>query len=111
MVQSQWLSRTFAALADPTRREVLERLASGPASTTALAEPFGMSLPGMLKHIRVLEEAGLVRTAKVGRIRECELGPRPLDEAAEWIESSRRRWEGRLDRLGAYVGRRRRSRA
>jgi DNA-binding transcriptional ArsR family regulator len=99
------LSGTFAALADPTRREILERLAGGPTSVTALAGPFEMSVPGMLKHVRVLEDAGLVRTTKRGRVRECELGTGALDDAAAWLDSSRRRWERRLDRFERHVAR------
>ena len=86
MVQYSPVDRTFAALADPTRRGVLERLGRGSATITELAEPFGISLTGMKKHVRVLEEAGLVTTEKVGRARLCRLGPRRLDDVQEWIE-------------------------
>jgi len=105
MVQYQQLDRTLAALADPTRRAVLERLSQGAASVTELAEPFGISLTGMKKHIRVLEEAGLVRTEKVGRTRRCELGPRRLDDLSEWMESYRRMLEERYDRLDELLAR------
>ncbi|MGH2539692.1 MAG: ArsR/SmtB family transcription factor [Actinomycetota bacterium] len=103
MVQSQTLDRTFSALSDPTRRDILERLSTGPASVTELARPYGISLPGVLKHVRVLEEARLVTTEKLGRTRECRLGPEQMDEATQWIETCRERWERRLDRLEAYI--------
>jgi DNA-binding transcriptional ArsR family regulator len=105
MVQSQTLDRTFSALSDPTRRDILERLAAGPASISELARPIGISLPGVLKHVRILEEASLVTTEKHGRTRECRLGPDQMDDATEWIETYRRQWERRLDRLGAIVER------
>jgi DNA-binding transcriptional ArsR family regulator len=97
------LDQTFAALADPTRRSILERLGDGGATITELAAPFGMSLTGMKKHVRVLEDARLVTTEKVGRARRCELDPRRLEEAERWMESYRRILEGRLDRLGALL--------
>ncbi|MET0801885.1 MAG: metalloregulator ArsR/SmtB family transcription factor [Actinomycetota bacterium] len=103
MVQSQTLDRTFSALSDPTRRNILERLSAGPASVTELARPYGISLPGVLKHVRVLEEARLVTTEKLGRTRECRLGPEQMDEATRWIGTCRERWERRLDRLGVYI--------
>jgi DNA-binding transcriptional ArsR family regulator len=106
MVKYTALDRTFAALSDPTRRQILERLASGPATISELAPPFGISLPGLMKHVRVLEDARLVVTEKRGRTRTCTLGTEHLDGAAEWIELYRRRWEGRMDRLGAYIDRR-----
>jgi DNA-binding transcriptional ArsR family regulator len=99
------LDRTFGALADPTRREILERLAEGPASVSELARPLGMSMPGLLKHVRILEQARLVTTQKQGRVRECRLDPGRLDDAARWIQDRQQRWEGRLDRLGAYLER------
>jgi DNA-binding transcriptional ArsR family regulator len=105
MVKYSALDRTFGALADPTRREILERLAEGPASVSELARPAGMSLPGLLKHVRILEQAQLVTTEKQGRVRHCRLDPAHLDDAARWIQASRRRWERRLDRLGSYLGR------
>jgi len=98
MVKYSGLDRTFGALADPTRREILERLAQGPASVSELAGPAGMSMPGLLKHVRILEQAQLVTTEKHG------LDPGHLDDAAQWIQA-RRRWERRLDRLGAYLHR------
>jgi len=97
------LDRTFSAVSDPTRRDILDRLARGPASISELAQPLGLSLPGLLKHVRILEEADLVRTEKNGRTRQCTLGPAQLDEAAEWIERYREQWERRLDRLETYI--------
>jgi DNA-binding transcriptional ArsR family regulator len=105
MVQSQALDRTFSAIADPTRRDILERLAAGPASVTDLAEPYGISLPGVLKHIRILERAELVATEKRGRTRQCRLGAADMNEATEWIEHQRALWERRFDRLDAYLAR------
>ena len=105
MVQSQTLDRTFSALSDPTRRDILERLTWGPASISELTRPTGISLPGMLKHVRILEEANLVTTEKRGRTRECRLGPEQMDDATTWIESQRRQWERRLDRLEAIIER------
>ena len=105
MVQYSPVDRTFAALADPTRRGVLERLGSGSATITELAEPFGISLTGMKKHVRVLEEAQLVTTRKLGRTRHCSLGPRRLDDAREWIDTHRRMLDGQLDRLGELLER------
>jgi DNA-binding transcriptional ArsR family regulator len=105
VVQSQELDRTFSALSDPTRRDILERLAAGPASITELAQPYGISLPGVLKHISVLERADLVATEKRGRTRECRLGPADMDEATDWIEHQRARWERRFDRLDSYLAR------
>ncbi len=104
MVQYQLqLDQTLAAIADPTRREILERLGGGSATITELAEPFEMSLTGMKKHVRVLEEAELVTTEKVGRVRRCSLGPRKLEDAAEWIDAYRRTLEERFDRLGELL--------
>jgi DNA-binding transcriptional ArsR family regulator len=103
MVQYQQIDRTFGALSDPTRRAVLERLGRSTATITELAEPFEMSLTGMKKHVRVLEEAGLVTTEKVGRSRRCSLGPRRLDDAQTWIQTYRENLEGRLDRLGELL--------
>jgi DNA-binding transcriptional ArsR family regulator len=104
MVQYQaTLDHTFSALADPTRRDILERLGRGPATISELAEPYGMSLTGLKKHVRILEEADLVTTEKVGRTRECRLGREQLEDAAQWIEMYRSHWERRLDRLEAYL--------
>ena len=101
------LDRTFFALSDPTRRSILERLARGPATIGELAEPFGLTLNGVRKHVGILETVDLVSTAKVGRARECRLGPAQLENATGWIEQYRRAWEGRLDRFGTYVEKRR----
>jgi len=106
MVQYSQVDRSFAALADPTRRGVLERLGGGPATITDLAEPAGISLTGMKKHVRVLEEAGLVTTEKVGRSRQCTLGPRRLDDVDEWIGSYRQMLNERFDRFDALLQRR-----
>ena len=97
------LDRTLSALSDPTRRDILERLSTGPASIGELAGPIGISLPGVLKHVRILEEAKLVATEKRGRVRECRLAPGELAELTEWVETFRQRWERRLDRLEAYI--------
>jgi DNA-binding transcriptional ArsR family regulator len=105
MVQSQPIDRTFSALADPTRRDILRRLSSGPASISELARPIGISLPGVMKHVRILEEARLVTTEKHGRTRECRLGPGDMGDVTRWIEASRQRWERRLDRLEAIIER------
>jgi len=104
---NQTLDRTFFALSDPTRRSILERLAAGPATIGELAEPFGLTLNGVRKHVGILERVDLVITAKVGRARECRLGPAQLENTTAWIESYRRAWERRLDRFGAYVEERR----
>jgi DNA-binding transcriptional ArsR family regulator len=81
------------------------RLGRGSATITELARPSGISLPGLMKHVRILEQADLVTTEKHGRTRECRLGPGHLDDAAQWIQTHRGRWEGRLDRLGSYLQR------
>jgi DNA-binding transcriptional ArsR family regulator len=90
------LDRTFSALADPHRREILDLLGAGPLSLSELAAPLDMSLPGALKHVRALEEARLVETHKRGRVRTCQLARRPLDDAARWIEQRGVRWERQL---------------
>lgn len=97
------INRTFAALADPTRLEMVHRLSRGAASVSELGEPFAMSLRAVLKHVEILEDAGLVRTHKTGRVRHCELEPERIDAAARWIEQLRRRWERRLDRIEEYA--------
>jgi DNA-binding transcriptional ArsR family regulator len=99
------LDRTFAALSDPTRRGILERLGRGGATISELAEPFAMSLTGIKKHVKVLEDAGLVATEKVGRTRHCSLGPRRLDDARTWIDAYGRMLDERLDRLGEFLER------
>ncbi len=96
------LDRTFGALADPTRRGILQLVSTGPASISELARPFGIALPTVLEHVRILEETRLLTTEKVGRVRECTLGPERLDEARRWIETFRM-WERRLDGLDRYV--------
>ena len=106
MVQySRRLDSGFAAVADPTRRRVLERLGRGDASITDLADKFEMTLTGMKKHVRVLEDAGLVTSKKVGRVRYCRLGPRRLDEESAWIAKYQRMLEARYDRLGEFLER------
>lgn len=102
---SQDLDRTFFALSDPTRRGILERLGHGPATIGELAEPFGLTLNGVKKHVGILEEVDLVVTAKVGRARECQLGPTQLEDATAWIDDYRRVWQRRLDRFGSHVER------
>ncbi|MBV9354338.1 MAG: helix-turn-helix transcriptional regulator [Chloroflexi bacterium] len=103
MVMYSALDRTFSALSDPTRRHILEQLTSGPATISELAQPFDITLPGLLKHVRILEQADLVLTAKEGRTRNCRLGSEHLDDAARWIQRYQRHWERRLDRLEAYL--------
>src|SRR4249920_3173290 len=97
------LSQTFAALADPTRRAILARLAQGEATVTELAEPFDMSLPGVSKHLKVLQNAGLVVQGRNAQWRPCRLEPAPLHDIASWVEQYRRLWEARLDRLDEYL--------
>jgi DNA-binding transcriptional ArsR family regulator len=106
MVKSQTLDRTLSALADPTRRDILERLGRGPASISDLAHPLGISLPGLMKHVRILEEADLVTTHKNGRTRECRLGSSDLDDLARFVDEYRQRWEKRLDRLESAIAKR-----
>jgi DNA-binding transcriptional ArsR family regulator len=93
------LDRTFSALADAHRRQILDRLGEGPASISELAGPLGISLPGVLKHVRALEEARFVHTHKEGRTRWCELDERPLETASVWIDVRRQLWNRRLDRF------------
>src|SRR5512139_626159 len=97
------LSSTFAALADPTRRAILARLASGETSVTELAEPFDMSLPAVTKHLKVLERAGLITRGRQAQWRPCRLAPKPLREVADWVEHYRQFWEQSLDRLEEYL--------
>jgi len=97
------LDRTFEALADPTRRAILARLARGGATVGKLAQPFRVSRPAISKHLRVLERAGLVRRAREGRVNRCELDAAAMRPAAEWIERYREFWMGRLDALKRYV--------
>jgi DNA-binding transcriptional ArsR family regulator len=106
MVQySEKLDGTFGALADPTRRGILERLGRADAAIGELAEDFDMTLTGIKKHVHVLEAAGLVTTKKIGRVRRCSLGPRRLDDEAAWIATYRRMLEDRLNRLGEFLER------
>jgi DNA-binding transcriptional ArsR family regulator len=97
------LDLMFQALADPTRRAMVERLSRGPASVSDLARPFAMSLPAVVQHLQVLEASGLVRTAKLGRVRTCQIEPGALSLAEQWINERRTTWEQRLDRLGQYL--------
>jgi len=97
------LDATFAALADPTRRAILARLASGEATVTELAAPFDMSLPAISKHLKVLERAGLISRGRDAQRRPCRLEARPLEAAAAWVETYRRFWEQSLDRLDDYL--------
>jgi|SRR5208282_1824871 len=97
------LSVIFTALADPTRRAILTRLAAGETSVTELAEPFAMSLPAVSKHLKVLERAGLIARGRQAQWRPCQLEARPLKDAADWLEHYRRFWEQSFDRLEKYV--------
>ncbi len=97
------LDLVFQALADPTRRDIVERLTRGPASVTELARPIDMSLPGVMQHLAVLEASGLVRSQKVGRVRTCTVEPSVLRGAERWISERRLLWERRLDRLGEVL--------
>jgi DNA-binding transcriptional ArsR family regulator len=103
MVKSRTLDRTLSAVADPTRRVILERLGRGPASISELATPLRISLPGLMKHVRILEDARLVETRKIGRTRECRLGPARMDDVSDWVAGHRQRWDARLDHLEAYL--------
>jgi DNA-binding transcriptional ArsR family regulator len=100
---SDTLSRTFAALADPTRRAILARLATGEATVTALAEPFDMTVPSVSKHLKVLERAGLIVCGREAQWRPRRLEAAPLKDVADWVETYRRIWEQRFDRLDDYV--------
>ncbi len=97
------LDLTFQALADRTRRGMLERLCRGPATVSELAEPFAISLPAVVQHLKVLEASGLVRSEKNGRVRTCHVEPERLSAAEGWINDRRKLWEHRLDRLGAFL--------
>jgi DNA-binding transcriptional ArsR family regulator len=101
--QSPSLDLVFHALSDPTRRAIVHRLVRGPASVSELAKPFAMAMPSLLQHLRVLEESRLIRTEKVGRVRTCAVEPAALDTAQAWIAQQRALWEGRLDRMDAFV--------
>ena len=100
---SDSLSTTFAALADPTRRAILARLASGEASVTELAAPFEMSMPAVSRHLKVLERAGLVARSREAQWRPCRLQPAPLKDVSEWVAAYREMWERRFDRLEDYL--------
>jgi DNA-binding transcriptional ArsR family regulator len=100
---SDHLSTTFSALADPTRRAILARLAQGDASVTDLAAPFVMTLPGISKHLKVLERAGLIARGREAQWRPCRLEAEPLKDVAVWVERYRRFWDERLDRLDVYL--------
>jgi DNA-binding transcriptional ArsR family regulator len=102
-MQPDPLSQTFAALADPTRRAILARLAQGDATVTELARPFDMSLPGVSKHLKVLQRAGLVVQGRDAQWRPCRLDPEGLRDVAGWVEEYRRLWERRIDRLDAFL--------
>jgi DNA-binding transcriptional ArsR family regulator len=102
-MQTDALSATFAALADPTRRAILSRLASGEASVTELAQPFAMSLPAISKHLKVLERAGLIARGRDAQWRPCRLEAGPLKDVAKWVEPYRRFWNRRFDRLDQYL--------
>ncbi len=97
------LSDLFQALADPTRRSILSRLAAGPAAVSELAQPTGLRLPTVMRHLSVLEEAGLISTTKDGRVRTCAIVPEALTPVRTWLDEQRALWEGRLDRFDAYV--------
>jgi DNA-binding transcriptional ArsR family regulator len=102
-VPTDQLSLTFAALADPTRRSILTRLAEGEATVNELAEPFAMSLPAISRHLKVLEHAGLIVRTREAQWRPSRLEAAPLDEAVEWLQARKRTWEDRMDRLDAHL--------
>ena len=102
---SEQLDRTFAALADPTRRSILARLALGETSVKELAEPFQMTAPAVTKHLKVLENAGLIERSRTAQWRPCKLQAKPLKEATEWMEQYKQFWEESFDRLDAYLTR------
>src|SRR5213596_4408304 len=101
--QSAALDQVFQALADPSRRAMVERLSRGPASVSELARPLAMSLPAVVQHLQVLETSGLVRSEKVGRVRTCRIEPAALRPVERWIGARRSSWERRLDSLGEYL--------
>ena len=101
--ESAQLDLAFQALADPTRRGLLARLSQGPASVSELARPLPISLPAVMQHLQTLEASGLVRSEKKGRVRTCRIEPKALSRAESWIAEQRALWEGRLDRLEAYL--------
>ena len=97
------LDLMFQALADPTRRAIVERLSQGPASVSELAKPFDMSLPAVVQHLQALEHSGLVSSEKIGRVRTCRIEPEALSQAEQWINDRRTTWVRRLDRLGQFL--------
>ncbi|MBI1250714.1 MAG: metalloregulator ArsR/SmtB family transcription factor [Alphaproteobacteria bacterium] len=101
--RSESLDRVFAALADPTRRAVIARLARGPASVSELAKPLKMSLPAIAPHLKALEQSGFVVSEKVGRVRTCRIDPKQLEAAQTWLAEQRSVWEARFDRMDAFV--------
>jgi DNA-binding transcriptional ArsR family regulator len=101
--QASGLDLMFQALADPSRRGMIDRLSRGPASVSQLAEPLDMSLPAVVQHLQVLEASGLVKTQKIGRVRSCTLDTSTMSLAEQWINDRRTQWERRLDRLGDFL--------
>jgi DNA-binding transcriptional ArsR family regulator len=101
--QNTKLDQMFQALADPTRRAMIDRLSHGPASVSELAKPFDMSLPAVVQHLQALEASGLVSSQKVGRVRTCQIVPEALSQAEQWLNERRTLWMQRLDRLGDYL--------
>jgi len=99
----KYADAVFHALADPTRRLMVERLAEGPATVSELARPLPMSLPAVVRHLRIQQDSGLVRSSKTGRVRTCRLDRDVFDDAASWFGAQRRHWETRLDRLGEFL--------
>lgn len=103
MFRDTTLDLAFQALADPSRRAMVDRLAQGPASVSELAKPLAMSLPAVMQHLQVLEASGLVVSEKVGRVRTCRIEPKAFTQAEQWIAERRALWERRLDRLGQFL--------
>ena len=103
MLKYQPLDLAFQALGDPTRRALVERLAGGPATVSELAQPLPMSLPAVMLHLKVLEDCGLVRSEKKGRVRTCRIDPKMLSQAEHWVAERRLMWERNLDRLGEFL--------
>jgi DNA-binding transcriptional ArsR family regulator len=97
------IDRVFHALADPSRRVIVERLSHGPASVSELAQPLPMSLPAVAQHLQVLESSGLIRSEKIGRVRTCQIEPAALRPVEQWLSARRANWERRFDRLGEYL--------
>jgi DNA-binding transcriptional ArsR family regulator len=104
MLNNVGLDRVFHALAEPTRRAIVERLSTGPSSVSELAKPFDMTLAAVVQHLQVLEQSGLVRSEKIGRTRTCRIEPTGLDAASRWLAERRALWERRFDRLGEVLG-------